>query len=143
MSKAFVNEDTAAAVDEERVRPRPAAPLPITPRGAEELRRELALLDPAGRRAREIARILTSVVVQPPDATAAVAMFGSVVEVRRGDGRLRSYQLVGPDEADPRTGRISVDAPVARALLGRGPGAVVTLHGPGGEESIEVVRVTA
>mgnify|MGYP001822393966 CR=1 FL=1 len=42
--------------------------------------------------------------------------FGAIVEVRDSTGDTRRYRIVGPDEADARTGAISMDSPIARAL---------------------------
>ena len=44
---------------------------------------------------------------------------------RRDDGRVQTYQIVGEDEADPKTGSISYVSPVARSLLGKAVGDVV------------------
>jgi transcription elongation GreA/GreB family factor len=49
---------------------------------------------------------------------------------------------VGPDEADAANGLISVDSPLARALLKRAEGEVVTARLPGGESEIEIVKVS-
>ena len=51
-------------------------------------------------------------------------------------GRQVSYQLVGPDETDLKTGKISVDSPVGRALLGKRQGDVVTVNRPRGESRL-------
>ena len=72
--------------------------------------------------------------------------FGAFVELyfeggadEKGD--TKTYRIVGPDETDAANGMISVDSPLARALLKRGEGEVVTAHLPGGEAEIEVVSV--
>ena len=51
------------------------------------------------------------------------------------------YQIVGEDEADIKTGMISVNSPIARALIARMEGDVVTVQVPGGERSLEIVMV--
>ncbi|MGD2056203.1 MAG: transcription elongation factor GreA [Gammaproteobacteria bacterium] len=51
------------------------------------------------------------------------------------------YQIVGEDEADIKTGMISVNSPIARALITRMEGDVVTVRVPGGERSLEIVEV--
>lgn len=63
---------------------------------------------------------------------------GHRVEVRRADDSARTYVLVSPLEGDPRSGRLSTDSPVGRALLGRRVGDVVTLEHTG-----EDITVTA
>jgi transcription elongation factor GreB len=68
--------------------------------------------------------------------------FGAWVAVRDGQGVLRRWRIVGADEMDPRQGHISVDAPVARALLGRAAGEEVRVQLPGGDSvlAVEAVR---
>src|SRR5687768_14979380 len=134
MSKAFVNEDTAQDQGTGRLPARPAEPQPITPRGVAELREELAGLDGSSRRAHVIERILETVDVREPELEDGAAGFGCAVEVERGGGRRRSYELVGPDEADPRAGRISIASPLGEALEGRRAGDVITVAVPAGED---------
>ena len=51
------------------------------------------------------------------------------------------YQIVGPQEADPRAGRISTQSPVGRALLGARAGERVSVVTPEGTRSVEVRAV--
>ena len=67
--------------------------------------------------------------------------FGAEVEVADDDDQRRVYRLVGADEADSARGWISVDSPVARALLGRSVGDCVTVALPSGEQQLELMRV--
>ena len=68
--------------------------------------------------------------------------FGATVALENEeDGSKVSYQLVGPDETDLKTGKISVDSPVGRALLGKKAGDVVTVHRPKGEVDFAVVTI--
>jgi transcription elongation factor GreB len=127
-----------------RLPARPAEPQPITPRGVAELREELDGLDGSSRRAHVIERILETVEVREPELVdGGAAGFGCAVAVERRGGRRRSYELVGPDEADPRAGRISIASPLGEALEGRRPGDVVTFAAPAGTERITVLEVTA
>src|ERR1700730_9290410 len=48
--------------------------------------------------------------------------FGSTVVVRREDGRMQTYRIVGEDEADPSRGTVSHVSPLARAVLGKAVG---------------------
>ena len=57
------------------------------------------------------------------------------------DGAKVSYHLVGPDETDLKSGKISVDSPVGRALLGKRAGDVVTVNRPRGEVDFAVVAI--
>lgn len=51
------------------------------------------------------------------------------------------YQIVGDDEADIKTGRISVSSPIARALIGRAEGDTIEVLAPGGRREYEVLEV--
>jgi len=77
-------------------------------------KKELAGLD---RRIRYLQKRLPSLnVVRELPNTDAV-YFGAIVEVEDDAGDTHTYRIVGPDEADPATHAISMDSPLARALL--------------------------
>lgn len=68
--------------------------------------------------------------------------FGATVTLENEDeGGTLTYQLVGPDEIDLRAGRISVDSPVGRALLGKSSGETVTVNRPKGEVDLVIVAI--
>jgi transcription elongation GreA/GreB family factor len=64
-------------------------------------------------------------------------VFGTAVTLLREDDTQVTLRLVGEDEADPATGRIGWTTPVARVLLGGGPGESRAL--PTGE--VEIVAI--
>ncbi len=69
-------------------------------------------------------------------------VFGSTVDLIDEDsGDDLTYTIVGEDEADIKTGRISFTSPIARALIGKGEGDVASFQAPGGEKSFEIVEV--
>ncbi|HSG58098.1 MAG TPA: transcription elongation factor GreA [Woeseiaceae bacterium] len=69
-------------------------------------------------------------------------VFGSTVELVDEDtGDEIEYRIVGEDEADIKTGLISYNSPIARALIGNNEGDVVTFEAPGGTKTFEVVEV--
>ena len=51
------------------------------------------------------------------------------------------YQIVGDDEADIKSGKLSVNSPIARGLIGREEGDVVQIDTPGGTREYEVDKV--
>lgn len=53
-----------------------------------------------------------------------------------------NYKLVSPMEADLASGRISVQSPVGKALLGKGVGEVATANVPAGALTLEVLEIT-
>jgi transcription elongation factor GreA len=69
-------------------------------------------------------------------------VFGATVQLSdvESGGDLR-YQIVGEDEADIKAGRISVNSPIARALIGKYEGDVVEVQAPGGLRELEIVGV--
>ena len=56
-------------------------------------------------------------------------------------GRKHEFTIVGPTEADLKTGRLSSESPVARALVGARAGDSVSVETPGGERRYRVERV--
>lgn len=68
--------------------------------------------------------------------------FGAWVTIEDEEGERQRYQLVGPDEFDAQKGRISVDSPVGRALMGRRLGDEVVVRRPKGETVYEVIAIT-
>jgi transcription elongation factor GreA len=52
-----------------------------------------------------------------------------------------TYQIVGDDEADLKHGKISLNSPVARALIGKYAGDVAEVHTPGGKREYEILDV--
>jgi len=67
--------------------------------------------------------------------------FGAWVSVEDEDGVRARYQLVGPDEFDASAGRISVDSPVGRALLGKHLDDEVSVVRPKGETIYSVLKI--
>lgn len=84
--------------------------------------------------------------LQVIDVTAVNAkgriVFGSTVElIDEATGSEIIYKIVGEDEADIKTGKISYTSPIARALIGKNEGDVVNVSAPGGEKEYEVLVV--
>lgn len=106
----------------------------------EEAKNQQAFLE---GRIREIEKMLE--LAQLIDEEAAHASkeirVGSSVTVRGPDGKRREYQLVGPAEAAPLEGRISLESPVGRALLGKKRGDKVQVVTPSGMVEMAIVAV--
>jgi transcription elongation factor GreA len=70
-------------------------------------------------------------------------VFGSTVElIEEETGDRKIYTIVGEDEADIKTGKISFTSPIARALIGKSEGDEVVFSAPGGEMHYEVIEVS-
>jgi len=69
-------------------------------------------------------------------------VFGATVEIEDVDsGERNVYQIVGDDEADLKDQKISVNSPIARALIGRTEGDTAEVQAPGGVRNYEIVAV--
>jgi transcription elongation factor GreA len=70
-------------------------------------------------------------------------VFGCTVELMDEDTEETIiYQIVGEDEADIKIGMISINSPIARALIAKMEGDVVSVTVPGGERSLEIIEVS-
>ena len=84
---------------------------------------------------------LSEIVVGQQFGTLAVG-FGAHVEVENLDnGHCSMYQIVGPYESDALSGRISIDSPMGRSLLGRRVGEEITVYAPGGVRSYRILAI--
>jgi transcription elongation GreA/GreB family factor len=159
MSVAFTREESAETAAEVELPDRLIFPYPnlVTESGLEALANALAeshavyntaqQIEDAGERRRALAvasretryfadRLRTAQIVPPPAEFGAVA-FGHKVSFKREDGRRQTFRIVGEEEADPRNGSISYVSPVARALIGKAAGDVVSA----GDREIEVLSI--
>ena len=78
-------------------------------------------------------------VIEPPTSGDRVT-FGSTVRVEDQSGKEFRYQIVGSEESDPASGRLSIMAPLARALIGKKVGDTVTAQLPGGTKTFEILE---
>jgi len=80
------------------------------------------------------------IVDRAPDDSARV-FFGAWVSLENGEGSVVEYRIVGSDEIDPVAGWISIDSPLARALLRKTVDEDVILQQPGGPSAYTVVEI--
>jgi transcription elongation factor GreB len=81
------------------------------------------------------------VVVEQPPSDPRRVFFGAWVELEDAQGNLQRHRIVGPDEFDQAEGYISMDAPLAKALMGKGLDAEVTLAIAGQERRYTIVSI--
>ncbi|MGI9274968.1 MAG: transcription elongation factor GreB [Endozoicomonas sp.] len=94
------------------------------------------------RRVRFLRKRLDSLtIVDAPPSNPEKIYFGAWVELEKEDGITVRYRIVGPDEFDLTKGLISMDAPLARALLGKQVDDEVVLDSPGGEDIYYVLSI--
>jgi len=68
--------------------------------------------------------------------------FGAtVVVVDEDTEEKKTYQIVGDQEADVKSGRISISSPIARALIGKEVGDAIEVNAPGGARGYEIVEL--
>jgi transcription elongation factor GreA len=69
-------------------------------------------------------------------------VFGATLDLEDQDsGDAVTYQIVGEDEADIKVGKISVNSPMARALIGKYAGDIAQVQAPGGLREYEIIDV--
>ncbi|WP_426115813.1 GreA/GreB family elongation factor [Pseudomonas sp. DSP3-2-2] len=163
MSRAFVNEDNAAADASQPVeRLVSQQPNYVTAQGLLQLQNRVAelqaqhsaqsaLVDNSDKQRladleRDLRyfnqRLLSAQVVTPAISTEKVQI-GSWVTFADEQGTEQRVQLVGEDQADAAAGLINWGSPLGRALLGAQPGDEVLWRRPAGDQLIEVVLIEA
>ena len=94
------------------------------------------------RRVRYLSKRLDTVEVvhrKPPDQ--GKIFFGATVTLEDEQANVRRYRIVGADEIDAAKGYISVDSPVARALLGKSVEDSVTVASPEGASDLSILGI--
>src|SRR3954453_4089391 len=153
MSRAFVKDTDADAVEDLPDRPVSEHPNEVTAEGLAQIEAEGAEAQAAlgsaqaaeergamAQASRDLrywsARRPPAHVVPDPDDTTQVR-FGGTVTIIRHHGREKTFRIVGEDEADPTKGTLSHASPLARALFGKKAGEVV----PAGSGQAEIVAI--
>jgi len=80
------------------------------------------------------------VVQRAPDDTSKI-FFGAWVTLEDEDGQEQRWRIVGPDEFNLGAGKLSMDSPMARALLGKTLDDEIVVHSPSGEQLFYVTEV--
>jgi transcription elongation factor GreA len=96
-----------------------------------------------GRIADIESKLANAHVVNPADLDAdGKVVFGATVRISETtSGDDVEYQIVGDEEADIKSGKISVNSPIARALIGKQEGDVAEVRAPGGVREYEILEV--
>ncbi|MGE3760268.1 MAG: transcription elongation factor GreB [Pseudobdellovibrionaceae bacterium] len=87
-------------------------------------------------------RIEAAEIVDPKTVTAKNIVFGATVTVENEEGESVTYQIVGADETDIKSGKISWKSPIAKALLGKKLDDEVTVKKPAGEEVLLITDIS-
>jgi transcription elongation factor GreA len=96
-----------------------------------------------GRIAELESKLATAQIIDPKDLEQdGRVVFGTSVQLLDLEADKESiYQIVGEDEADLKVGKISISSPIARALIGKSAGDVVSVQAPGGAREVEILEV--
>jgi len=159
LSVAFTKEESAETAAETLLPDRPISPHPnlVTEAGLKALEAQLqearvayeaaATVDDVNEKRRQqagplrdlryLAERLRTAQLMPEPASNDTVAFGSTVTFSRDDGRVQTYRIVGEDEADPKVGSISYVSPVARMLLGKVVGDVMSV----GDQELEITAI--
>jgi transcription elongation factor GreA len=93
-------------------------------------------------RIQEIKAILkNSIVVDENNTNTHEVQIGNKVILQEDDYPVEVYELVGANEADPTSGKISYESPLGSALLGKHKGDIVTVNAPGGTIRFKIVKI--
>ena len=77
-----------------------------------------------------------------PVKDGAVTLGCQVVVKDEATGREQTYTLVGPDEADPANGQLSMASPIGKALLGQQVKAKVVIQLPAGPRTVQILSIS-
>ncbi len=87
-------------------------------------------------------RISRAEVIDVSKLTGDSVKFGATVTLIDDDTEKEiKYQIVGENEADVKSGKVSITSPIARALIGKKKGDAIEVNTPGGGKSYEVLKV--
>ncbi|MBL6685491.1 MAG: transcription elongation factor GreA [Methylophilaceae bacterium] len=97
-----------------------------------------------GRIAEIEAKISQAEVIDPSSINAdGRCVFGATVEIEDLDDEVKStYQIVGDDESSIKDNKISINSPLAKALIGKEEGEIIEFETPGGLKNYEVLKVS-
>ena len=93
-------------------------------------------------RIQELTQVLRDVVIiEENHVHNGTIQIGSTVTIQEDREEEETFHIVGPQEADPRHGKISHDSPIGQALLGHQEDDKVTVNTPGGEILFRILKV--
>lgn len=162
MSRAFVKDDNEDLPSEELPeRPVSNEPNYVTPEGLEMLRAKVAELAREHAQLKEAAedfdkprlavverdlryyqlRLESAILVDAMNEPKPEVHFGATVKAEDEEGKVHAFAIVGEDEADVASGKVSWLSPLAKALLGSRVGDTVTWNRPAGATTLEVLDI--
>jgi transcription elongation factor GreA len=97
-----------------------------------------------GRLAQIEAILSQAIIIDPASLNAGgKCVFGSTVEIEDLDEETKfTYQIVGDDEADIKDKKISINSPLAKAMIGKEEGDEIDFESPGGLKNYEIIKIS-
>jgi len=97
-----------------------------------------------GRLAQIEAILSQAIIIDPASLNAGgKCVFGSTVEIEDLDEETKfTYQIVGDDEADIKDKKISINSPLAKAMIGKEGGDEIDFESPGGLKNYEIIKIS-
>lgn len=93
-------------------------------------------------RIKELEYLIDNATMIDEDKKSNVVQIGSTVEIRYiADNEVETYYIVGSTEADPFENKISNESPIAKGIMGKKKGTIVTIESPNGNYDIEIVSL--
>lgn len=89
----------------------------------------------------ELDEMLKSAVIIQKGTGGDVVSIGSTVTIKRGDGQMIQYTIVGSNETNPAERKISNESPLGRAFLGRRPGENIKVETPSGATEYTITKI--
>jgi transcription elongation factor GreB len=86
-------------------------------------------------------RLEIAEVIDPALVKVDKAQFGATITYTNEEGVKKKVSIVGIDESEPGSGKISWISPLAKTLMGSSVGDAVTFRSPKGEEELEIVKI--
>ncbi len=86
-------------------------------------------------------RLARAQIIDPTTLSGDKIVFGATVTLRDEDGKKIRYQIVGQTEADAKSGKISYNSPLGRALIGRRSGDEIEVTVPSGDRYYQVSKI--
>ena len=93
-------------------------------------------------RIKELEYLIDNATMIDEDKKSSTVQVGSTVEIKYlADNEVETYYIVGSTEADPFENKISNESPIAKGIMGKKKGTVVTIESPNGNYDIEIVSL--
>ncbi len=90
----------------------------------------------------ELEQIIRNVVIiDENQRNRDVVDIGASVTIQEGNFPMETYQLVGPQEADPANGRISHESPIGKAMIGKRSGDEFLVSTPNGTVHFKIIKI--